>query len=691
MPTVIKRISIITCTLILSVFFLSSFSSLTVYAEENDNEDVEDVEEDEEDDGVYEDNIIDNNATNTEDEDEDLNNEQSEKILQVYEDLDDILVIDKGIWYQDILRSTGKGIMLLLAKIVDYLENGVDTLLGQNHFYEQSGVKNLMDKLTPYAFGLFFISLIVLGFQFMWNKIDNRAELIMNIVLAVSVIILVPKMFSVLDDVLQWGLDGVSGEHSISEDVIKTNVADLKLYVDRQFDYADEEDNDYAGDEDILPRPTSRNDISVGTTDFTNGNTLKGTNISVTEKLDIQADEGWFPWTTEEWVSDLKNNNTVGYNFLQYKAVPTADGSTLKLKKLAKNAVPATKIGQESYFRYKLNWGTIFSTLAILGFVLAITVVKVARVMYELAFHGIAVMFVAGSDINGGQRIKKMITEIVSSFAVLFVMVLILKLYTYFTSWALEIKSDIGWLPYILVMIAGAWAVIDAPDIVTRILGIDAGLRSGWQAMAGAYAGSKTAGSIGKGAGKGIAGLGSGVAGGKGLIDGLRGKQPPSASANQGASKINSSGSSSGQGGGGGSPKGNEESSHENPSSNEPTKTENTPQSKSSQGKDEQNKKIPSDNKTQNKKDNKQPPQTPPQEQEGADSKEIPSEKGGSGATPLINNIDDSRNPYETEKGLFGGTRGKRTRTESKARGYNTGARIRNKLKNKFKRIDDDE
>src|SRR5699024_6325632 len=186
---------------------------------------------------------------------------------------------------------------------------------------------------------------------------------------------------------------------------------------------------------------------------------------------------------------------------------------------------------------------------------------KVARVMYELAFHGIAVMFVAGSDINGGQRIKKMITEIVSSFAVLFVMVLILKLYTYFTSWALEIKSDIGWLPYILVMIAGAWAVIDAPDIVTRILGIDAGLRSGWQAMAGAYAGSKTAGSIGKGAGKGIASIGTGFAGGKGLIDGLRGKQP----ANQGASKINSSSSSSGQGGGGGgSPKGSEESSHEN-------------------------------------------------------------------------------------------------------------------------------
>lgn len=682
MSIMIKRISIITCTLIMSVFFFSSLSTLTVNAEETDNEEVEEVEEVEEED----DDIVGGNVTNTDDEEEeDLNNEQSEAILQVYEDLDDILVIDKGIWYQDILRSTGKGIMLLLAKIVDYLENGVDTLLGQNHFYEQSGVKNLMDTLTPYAFGLFFISLIVIGFQFMWNKIDNRAELIMNIVLAVSVIILVPKMFSVLDEVLQWGLDGISGDHSISEEVIQTNVADLKLYVDKKFNYADEDDNNYAGDEDILPRPTSRNDIAVGTTDFTNGNLLEGTNISVTEKLDIQADEGWFPWTTEEWVKDLKNNNTIGYNFLQYKSVPTADGSTLKLKKLAKNAVPATKIGQEAYYRYNLNWGTIFATLVILGFVLAITVVKVARVMYELAFHGIAVMFVAGSDINGGQRIKKMITEIVSSFAVLFVMVLILKLYTYFTSWALEIKSDIGWLPYILVMIAGAWAVIDAPDIVTRILGIDAGLRSGWQAMAGAYAGSKTAGSIGKGAGKGIAGIGSGVAGSRGLIDGLRGKNP--ASANQGASKINGGGSS--QGGGGGSPKG-EDKLQENAGSNGGISPKGTKDA--SQGAEEQNKKIPSNNKSQNKKDGKQAQQKQPS-QGGSGAKEVSNEidgsssQGGSGATPLINNIDDARNPYNKEKGILGGGRGKQRRKDSRARGYNTGARIRNKLKNKFKKI----
>src|SRR5699024_4547417 len=76
----------------------------------------------------------------------------------------------------------------------------------------------------------------------------------------------------------------------------------------------------------------------------------------------------------------------------------------------------------------------------------------------------------------------------------------------------------------------GAWALIDAPDIVQRTLGIDAGLRSGWQAMAGAYAGTKIAGAgatmAGKGAGKVVkAGgktAGSAGAGGVGMYKGMR-------------------------------------------------------------------------------------------------------------------------------------------------------------------------
>ncbi|UZM97442.1 hypothetical protein OL548_19985 [Lysinibacillus sp. MHQ-1] len=110
---------------------------------------------------------------------------------------------------------------------------------------------------------------------------------------------------------------------------------------------------------------------------------------------------------------------------------------------------------------------------------------------FDLAFHQIFGMFIAASDLTGGQRTKKVLVEMVNTFAVIFVMTGLLQLFVLFVNWANGLKVDIGMFGVILLMIAGAWALIDAPDIVQRMLGIDAGLRNGWQAMMGAYAGGK--------------------------------------------------------------------------------------------------------------------------------------------------------------------------------------------------------
>src|SRR5699024_8463102 len=100
--------------------------------------------------------------------------------------------------------------------------------------------------------------------------------------------------------------------------------------------------------------------------------------------------------------------------------------------------------------------------------------------------------------------------------------------------WANDLEQEIGIVGVIILLIAGAWALIDAPDIVQRTMGIDAGLRSGWQAMMGAYAGTKMAGAgasmVGKGAGKVVktggktaGGIGAGGVGAyKGMKAGMR-------------------------------------------------------------------------------------------------------------------------------------------------------------------------
>src|SRR5699024_4536905 len=161
-------------------------------------------------------------------------------------------------------------------------------------------------------------------------------------------------------------------------------------------------------------------------------------------------------------------------------------------------------------------------------------------------------MFTASTDINGGQRLKKVLTEIVSTFAVIFVMIVLLKLFIIYAQWANDLEQEIGIVGVIILLIAGAWALIDAPDIVQRTMGIDAGLRSGWQAMMGAYAGTKMAGAgasmVGKGAGKVIktggktaGGIGAGGVGAyKGMKAGMRNnntKPVPPRNPNQGTSR----------------------------------------------------------------------------------------------------------------------------------------------------------
>ena len=108
--------------------------------------------------------------------------------------------------------------------------------------------------------------------------------------------------------------------------------------------------------------------------------------------------------------------------------------------------------------------------------------------------------------------------EMLNTFVVIFIMTMLLQLFILFVNWTNGLKAEIGMLGVILLMIAGAWALIDAPDIVQRMLGIDAGLRNGWQAMMGTYAGGKA---LSAGAGavkKGLESVGAATVGGANMM-----------------------------------------------------------------------------------------------------------------------------------------------------------------------------
>src|SRR5699024_7516278 len=142
------------------------------------------------------------------------------------------------------------------------------------------------------------------------NKVEKRNEIIMNVLIAISVIVIIPSFLGIMEDFLHKGLDSVEADGNISDYVRKRNIADLKYYLVSDLYYADVV-NKYIemGDDNTLPHPTHQKVKDIGTSNYYYANQLKNPDlIDVTEKLDIYEDEGWFSWTTEDWVKELTND-----------------------------------------------------------------------------------------------------------------------------------------------------------------------------------------------------------------------------------------------------------------------------------------------------------------------------------------------------------------------------------------------
>lgn len=447
------------------------------------------------------------------------------EIIEKHKILDSILHQSDGFLWQDIFRALGSGIVITLSWLNQLLEDIVTKIITLNDFYSTGAVGEFMDKARPLIWVVFFIALIILGFQFMTNKIEKRNEVLLNIIMAVCFIVVIPDLMSNMDEIIDVGIEQMNPEkQTLASNMVKSNVADILYYAEHDFQFS----SSTRGDENSPPRPASKEDSSIGTTDYTYANRFSNTSalhVPFMQKLDLHEDDGWL--FKEDWVKQLSDD---AKEVLSTKSVPTGVGDGYQVEELQKNAVPMTKIGRETYYRYHVNWLPLIVSLLVTSIALGITVIKIGRAIFDLAFHQIFGMFIAASDITGGQRTKKVLVEMLNTFVVIFIMTMLLQLFILFVNWTNGLKAEIGMLGVILLMIAGAWALIDAPDIVQRMLGIDAGLRNGWQGMMGAYAGGKA---LSAGAGavkKGLESVGAATVGGanmmKRAVEGMSSETP---------------------------------------------------------------------------------------------------------------------------------------------------------------------
>ncbi|MFR0016182.1 MAG: pLS20_p028 family conjugation system transmembrane protein, partial [Clostridium paraputrificum] len=404
-----------------------------------------------------------------------MSDQQVINILQSFDGflIEDSLLLSGVRWF-------GWCIIKGLTSLVNTLEGAIRKVISLTDFFDSPEITKLISDFKPAIFGFLALSLACVGLFIFFSKKFDRKAVPTNILLATMAILLLPVGMSKLNQLTQAGINVVYGEFkSMANETIKNNIIDVYKFDENNFTSKDVSPKNYISKEMI-------------------------TSIDINESIDK---------------SQTKNEKV-----FENKVVPKKGGG-YELKRID----GMFKI-DNYYYRWKCNfWIIIISLLATAG-TLGLSILKIGRLIFELAFNKVFGIFMAYLDVASGQRLKKIVQRILTLFAVMFCMALMLKIYLIFTTWISS--KNLGVLE-VIMMIVVSFAVIDGPNIVEEILGVDAGLSSAWKMIAGLYAGSKMGSELAKGAGKAASGLAKfmsgagekvamGMAGGVGFATGAR-------------------------------------------------------------------------------------------------------------------------------------------------------------------------
>lgn len=169
------------------------------------------------------------------------------------------------------------------------------------------------------------------------------------------------------------------------------------------------------------------------------------------------------------------------------------------------------------FYRVNFLWGLFM--LIITAVCLILAGLKLASLLYDIMFAQIVAPIVVATDMGGAGRLKKVILNLLNCFLSVIIVVLDLRLYILILTEIQDSSLLSNPIAVIFITVAGCKFVIDGPDLVVHLLGIDAGVKSGVSTIMGL----RTAGQIASGAGhtlshiagKGISKAGGTAVGGK--------------------------------------------------------------------------------------------------------------------------------------------------------------------------------
>jgi len=178
----------------------------------------------------------------------------------------------------------------------------------------------------------------------------------------------------------------------------------------------------------------------------------------------------------------LINTKIGGYfgneDLFNYKITSISDSGVASGTALTSDAWFMEESLNEGLYRYDFKFLEPFLILILLLLGIVFAAMRTAKIMFELVFNQTIAPFVFASDPYNAGRTKEFIRKIISTYIVLIVIFFLLLLFMSLSMWILNTDHVANVFTQIFLIAGCAWGMIDGPDMVVKLLGIDAGVRS---------------------------------------------------------------------------------------------------------------------------------------------------------------------------------------------------------------------
>lgn len=430
------------------------------------------------------------------------------------------IIMNNG-FFESALRGLCWYITKGLVYIASETEKIFDLAFGFIDFTKYTPVVRLINRFKPILVGIMALSLLWLGITLIMHH-EKKPKLFINIAVFILVMTCTTTLFAALNSALISFKDDMSGKKtSTVYSIVDNNMLDL-IRVDKSGE---------GGKSDIIKLNFNKN---AGRGFY--GGVISGKDKSAKQKA--------FSCIDYNEVLNYKNTE-YGYHddlktLLEGKLVTL--GKKDYIRKVRNgygwNSGDDADLGNEFYYRYHFNFLVGWIQIASLILVYLALSYKTIRVIFELVVARL-LAYVYSAEVSGGEKIKRIGVFIRDSYILLCVNIVCVKIFSLFSKY-LANNSSISTLVGAIFSLFIAFAVIDGPNLVEKLLGMDAGLKSSTGRILAAGATLKAAsGSVLRTPKKAV----NAAAGAKGAFHSAKDKFSAAAGSSREETNSNSSGS----------------------------------------------------------------------------------------------------------------------------------------------------